>query len=139
MGHGPAVEILLAHGAHVEQGKHHALYAATSITGSADAVRALLAAGVDADSRTDEGFTALMHAASFGQTESVRVLLAAGADVNAEDQHARSPLKSAIVYGDADMVEAMLAAGAIAKARNSDGGARRFPTLLRPSSHLAGS
>ncbi|MBA3357446.1 MAG: TonB family protein [Pyrinomonadaceae bacterium] len=53
--------------------------------GDADAVRALLAEGLDVDQRARGGQTALMIAAIFNYVDVARLLLAAGADVRLRD------------------------------------------------------
>jgi ankyrin repeat protein len=51
--------------------------------GDAQTLAALLDAGTDANARTPNGMTLLMHAAYGGHTETARLLLEHGADVNA--------------------------------------------------------
>ncbi len=62
-----------------------ALYA-----GDADAVRALLAAGMDARARDDDGVTLVMKAAASGDPDTVRAVLAAGGDPTARDRSGRN-------------------------------------------------
>lgn len=50
-------------------------------------VIALIDAGVDVNTKGDDGETALMWAAGWEQVETVRVLLEKGADVNIKDKH----------------------------------------------------
>jgi hypothetical protein len=62
-----------------------ALYA-----GDADTVKALLAAGMDARVRDDEGVTLVMKAAVSGDPDTVRSVLAAGGDPTARDRSGRN-------------------------------------------------
>ncbi len=76
------------------------------------AVRALLAAGADADARDVDGATPLLYAAHVGNVEIVRALLAAGADPNATNRYGVAPLHEASQVADAALIGALLDAGA---------------------------
>jgi Domain of unknown function (DUF6438) len=58
--------------------------------GDAETVRALLAAGMDVRTRTDEGVTLVMKAAMSGDPDTVRTVLAAGGDPTARDVAGRN-------------------------------------------------
>ena len=77
-----------------------------------DAVRTLLADGVDVDTRYGDGTTALHWAAHREDGALVTLLLGVGADVNAADDHGVTPLWLACLNGNATLVEQLLAAGA---------------------------
>jgi len=82
-----------------------------------DAVRSLLAAGTDVNSRDSEGSTPLMQAAHTGNLAMVSVLLAAGAEVNACDERGWTALMKAaynaeLDRGFADVAQALVDAGA---------------------------
>jgi ankyrin repeat protein len=86
-----------------------------------DAVRALLAAGADVNTRYGDGTTALHWAAHRDAGEMVTLLIAAGADVNAADDHAVTSLSLACLNGSEAIVQALLAAGADANAARGNG------------------
>jgi hypothetical protein len=68
-----------------------------------DKLRALLAAGLDADTTDRRSQTALHVAARRGQVELSRYLLAAGADIDVRDAEGRTPLMLAAGLGDLDL------------------------------------
>ena len=89
-----------------------------------EAVRALLATGVDIDAPLGDGMTALHWAARHGDLQTARRLLAAGADREAVTRLGRhTPLHVAGRAGRAPVIAALLAAGADAEARTSAGAA----------------
>ena len=75
-------------------------------------VRAVLATGVDVDSLTSYGETALHYAACQGHTACLTALLAAGASVHLVGKHGSTPLSLASTNRDAACVRAVIAAGA---------------------------
>ena len=86
-----------------------------------EAVRALLADGVDVNTRYGDGTTALHWAAHRDDPELVTVLTAAGADANAADDHGVTPLSLACLNATAGVVDRLLAAGADANAARRNG------------------
>ena len=76
--------------------------------GDVAAVRALLAKGVDINSRFRYGTTALWHAAERGHVEVVKLLLASGADVNAKDDLAGPPIVMAAFKGNTEIIKLLL-------------------------------
>ncbi|HUG72241.1 MAG TPA: ankyrin repeat domain-containing protein, partial [Steroidobacteraceae bacterium] len=64
--------------------------------GRADVMRALLAAGADANAKRNDGGTALMAAVANIRAEAVQVLLTAKADVNAVDNNGSTALMLAV-------------------------------------------
>jgi hypothetical protein len=66
-----------------------------SMHGHTGIVKALLAAGANANAADSSGETALIFACLFGHLEATRALVASGANVNAVDQHGRTPLNCA--------------------------------------------
>ena len=87
--HGATV-VLVSHKTGEEGGwtpLHRAAY-----SGDVDAVKALLAAGVDADARDENGMTPLHGAALEGHVDVVKMLVAAGADVGAMDKNGVTPV-----------------------------------------------
>lgn len=83
------LQALLAAGADPNQESDPvALHVAASHTchGRRCPLRLLLEAGADPNQRDEEGWTALMHAASWGQDEAARILIEAGADIGARNE-----------------------------------------------------
>ena len=76
------------------------------------AVRALLEAGVAADTSRADGATALLWAAHWDDLRMAGLLLQAGADVNAADDHGVTPLQRAAENASPLMVDRLLTAGA---------------------------
>ena len=108
-----AVELLLAHGAHVNTGDDRPLRSASQY-GHLTVVEVLLAHGADVHARDDE---ALVNASAHDHAAVVELLLARGADVHADDDTA---LRTASERGHAAVVEALLAHGADVHARNDE-------------------
>jgi len=75
-------------------------------------VSALLGQHADATARSDDGSTALLWAAHWGDVKTARLLLRAGADPNAANDFHMTPLSQACVSADAGLVELLLKAGA---------------------------
>jgi ankyrin repeat protein len=91
--------------------------------GTAEAARALIAAGADVSARSNNSFWVLpLHsAASGGHAEIVELLLEAGAEPDPRQRHGWTPLQAAAQNGNARSLEALLAAGADPELRNDDG------------------
>jgi uncharacterized protein len=75
-------------------------------------VRALLAAGADANARAADGSTAMLYAAHFGDTPSVQALLGAKADPNFANRYGVAPAHEAALRADAELLRILLDAGA---------------------------
>jgi len=75
-------------------------------------VRALLAAGADANARAADGSTPMLYAAHFGDTNSVHALLAAKGDPNLANRYGVAPMHEAALRADAGLLRALLDAGA---------------------------
>jgi uncharacterized protein len=73
--------------------------------GGAEAVKAILARGVDPDADADNaiGVRPIHSAAAVGDIESVRALLEAGANPNVRQKSGHTPLDAAIHNGDAEL------------------------------------
>ena len=95
------------------------------VTAAADqdreAVRALLAEGVDVNASRADGATALLLAAHWDDVDLAQRLLAAGADVNASDDHGVTALGRAAQNTSLAMIETLLAADADVNAAESSG------------------
>ena len=87
----------------------------------ADAVRALLDAGIDVDAARADGVTALLWAAHWDDLAVADLLVRAGADVTAADDHGVTPLERAAENASLAMVEKLLAAGADPAVRQRSG------------------
>ncbi|MBP3835871.1 MAG: ankyrin repeat domain-containing protein, partial [Pyramidobacter sp.] len=92
-------------------------------TGSADKVKAAIAAGADVNAKNNEGFTPLVMAVSDnGAPEVVKALIDAGANVNANDNEGDTPLTAAAACSkQPQVVEILIAAGANVNAKNLSG------------------
>jgi ankyrin repeat protein len=89
----------------------------TVLFGSAADLRALLASRFDPNSKTAEGTTALMMAAS--DLDKVKLLLDAGADVNARAQSGFTAIMAASAYkGTTEVVRLLLDRGAEVKPKD---------------------
>lgn len=94
------------------QDKNEEFFAAAR-KGDAAAVKALLDAGVDVNSKTRYGATALSYACDKGHVEVVRLLIERGADVNVKDTfYGEAPLGWALSHGHAQVVKLLLDKGA---------------------------
>ena len=86
-----------------------------------EAVRALIAEGVDVRATQYDGATALHWAAHFDELEMAELLIGAGADPNAVNDYGATPLTVACTNANAAMVATLLAAGADANAGGLSG------------------
>ncbi|HVY63821.1 MAG TPA: ankyrin repeat domain-containing protein [Gammaproteobacteria bacterium] len=75
-------------------------------------VRALLAAGADANARAADGSTPLIYATHFGDTAGVQALLAAKGDPNITNRYGVGPMHEAALRADAGLLRVLLDAGA---------------------------
>lgn len=94
---------------HAEDGKD--LFAA-AMMGKLERTEALLAQGIDVNSKTAGGRTALMAASFSGNVKIVKALLAYGADVSIADNAGTTALMDAVVFGNEDIVNSLITAGA---------------------------
>lgn len=85
--------------------------------GDARRVAALLASGVHADARGDDGATPLMRASAKGFADIARLLLDAGADARARRDDGFTPLLFAVFGGHTTVARMLLENGADATAR----------------------
>jgi ankyrin repeat protein len=112
------IKLLLARGADATSRSpagYDAATAASSYRGSAEAIRALVDAGANAE--PPEGVkvrhSPLLLASMSGDLESVTLLLARGAHANPRpNPSGNSPISEAITFGRADVVRALIRAGA---------------------------
>ena len=87
----------------------------------AKAVKALLRAGAELESKDYQGDTPLISAASRGHEVATKALLAAGANVSARNERGQSALHQAATVSSTQCIDLLLAAGADPNARDKDG------------------
>ncbi|MBI4447171.1 MAG: ankyrin repeat domain-containing protein [Acidobacteria bacterium] len=61
--------------------------------------KVFLASGIGADTRDNNGYTALAYASTFGDAEMIRTLIDCGAPVDAQDESGCTPLMHAARHG----------------------------------------
>ena len=82
-------------------------------TGNIEAVKALLAKGIDVNAKNQYGATALLFAASKGHVEIAKVLIEHGADVNVKDSfYGEAPISWAAQWNHIELVKLLLEKGA---------------------------
>ena len=86
-----------------------------------DAIKSLLASGVDADAKSEDGSTALTWAAMRGNTAMAEQLLAAGADPNISNMYGVAPLQVAIENSATEVARILLLKGANPNAARESG------------------
>src|SRR6185436_5151339 len=97
-------------------------------TGSADAVRALIARGADVNAKEpSQNQDALMWAASERHPNVVRLLVEAGADARAHTKKGFTALHFAAREGDIDSVRQLLASGVNVNVRSLPDNIRSLP------------
>ena len=103
--------------------------------GDVDTVRLLLDSGtqVDAVEESDDGGTALHHAASCGHTALIHMLCKRSADVDCKDRRGRSPLHCAVRANQIDCAETLMLWGA--SVWMEDGSGRNVMVAARDSGH----
>ena len=75
-------------------------------------MQSLMSQHADANSRSDDGSTALLWAAHWNDLATADLLLRAGADANLANEFRMTPLSQACVNGSAPLVELLLKSGA---------------------------
>lgn len=92
--------------------------------GDATRIEALLANGVDINSRDKRGFTPLMYAAANDRVETIAFLVRRGADLNARSDIGETAVICAIRYGRGkpETLKTLIDAGADVNTVMSDGG-----------------
>ena len=86
--------------------------------GHQQAIRALLKENVNLETKDNEGMTAVLYAALFGQSDAMKMLVHHGADVNAKSKSGRGVLHhAACPGGHVGIVEPAIAAGVNVHAR----------------------
>jgi ankyrin repeat protein len=86
-----------------------------------DAIKSLLASGVDADAKSEDGSTALTWAAMRGNTAMAEQLLAAGANPNISNMYGVAPLQVAIENAATEVARILLLKGADPNAARENG------------------
>jgi ankyrin repeat protein len=90
-------------------------------SGNLDAVKEFLDDGVDVNSSSNSGYTALLASSLRGYTAVVKVLIEHGADVNARDNDGDFPLLASISNGHTDVAKLLLENGADINMKNRRG------------------
>ncbi|MCH4093158.1 MAG: ankyrin repeat domain-containing protein [Acetobacter peroxydans] len=98
-----------------------ALFMNAAREGEAELLARFLDAGMEADLRSDKGYTPLILATYNGHLEAARVLLAHGADVNAQDEKGATALAGVAFKGDLALARLLLEAGAGVDVANAVG------------------
>ncbi len=83
-----------------------------AILGKTERVKSMLADGIDVNTTTATGRTAMMAASFNGNIRVVKVLLAYGADVNVVDNMGSTALMDAVIFGSEELVKLLITAGA---------------------------
>ena len=89
--------------------------------GNIEVIKQHLAAGKDANAKTDWGSTLLHEAALRGHKEVVELLITKDADVNTKDSNGGTPLNRAAAEGHKEIVELLIAKGADVNVKDKDG------------------
>jgi len=88
-------------------------FLAAARKGDAETIKALLAKGVDVNTKTEYGATALSYASDRGHVEIIKILIEHGADVNVKDTfYNATPMTWAASKGHAEVVKLLLDKGA---------------------------
>ena len=98
-----------------------------SSEGDLSAAKDALERGASVHARDENGNTALMLAAFYGQEEVVRLLIERGAEVNTVNPAGRTPLMFAATFDDPGTVKVLLSHGAWVNVRDSD---EQFTALM---------
>lgn len=106
-----AALFILSVGASAQSDLDAKLLEAAQKTNPAD-VRALLAAGADANARAADGSTPMVYAAHFGDAASVQALLAANGDPDLTNRYRIGPMHEAALRADAEQLRLLVDAGA---------------------------
>jgi ankyrin repeat protein len=106
-----AALVLPVYGASGASDVDASLLAAAQQSNSAN-VRALLAAGADANARAADGSTPMLYAAHFGDSGSVQALLAAQGDPDLTNRYGIGPMHEAALRADAGLLALLIDAGA---------------------------
>jgi ankyrin repeat protein len=104
------VQLLKDAGARFSSPQEELLYAASD--GSVNAIRRVLAPGVNVNRHYGRGITPLIAAAQNGETAAVKLLLAAGADINGFDTQNDTALMFAIKSKHQSTIQALIDGGA---------------------------
>ena len=89
-----------------------------AIMGKTERIKALLADGMDVNSQTATGRTAMMAASFNGNLRVAKILLSYGADVNLVDNSGSTALMDAVVFGSEKLVKLLITAGANVSTQN---------------------
>ena len=82
--------------------------AKAAIRGDLAAIKAMLEAGAEINTRDALGRTPLHMAAFYGRPKTTELLIASGADINARDRIGMAPLHAAVLSGGRQEVELLL-------------------------------
>jgi ankyrin repeat protein len=92
-----------------------------AFNGNTSLCRALLGQGADADAKDQEGYSALLRAASGHHYTTVALFLTSGADVNGKSKNGETALMYGVCGGDSKLLKLLLKRGADVNARDNEG------------------
>jgi ankyrin repeat protein len=119
-GHSAVADLLLAHGATMQDNESKAFFAAFG--GNRAQMEAMLAEGVNVNALAPHGYPLICIAAQGGHVDMAEFLIAQGADVNAgHPQLGCTPLHGAAQEGKAEMTRFLLSKGAKINATDTAG------------------
>ena len=88
--------------------------------GNIELVKFFIAKGIDIDAKNNQGWTALVYAASSSRPDVLKFLITSGANPNIRDNQLKTPLMLAAVSGSVESVKVLLSIGVDVNAEDAD-------------------